>query len=363
LRRVLHLVPSPVARGAQRYARALADELDSPGHRHLVLCLFDGPDEVGVDEWLGASARGLPGAGFRPAAALALREKVRELRPEAVVAHGGDSMKYAATLRGVPVAYYAIGTLPEPARHGPRRALWRALAGRAAVVAAVSDDVADECTKVLGVPPGRLHVVPNGRDPDVFTPAEPGERHGSDAPVVAFVGRLTEGKRPEWFVDLVKALRGRGLDLRARLVGDGPLRDRLAAKALDAQVELVGPLDDVASFLRDVDVLVFPSLPDGEGMPGVLIEAAMCRVPTVSTRVPGASTVVEDARTGFVVGLDDFEGLVGAVADLLGDEPRRRRMGAEARTRAVELFSITASASRWESLIDSMAGRGPNPRV
>ena len=57
-------------------------------------------------------------------------------------------------------------------------------------------------------------------------------------------------------------------------------------------VELLGPRSDVPELLRSADVFVFTSLPTGEGMPGVLIEAGLSGLPAVSTPVPGAATVV-----------------------------------------------------------------------
>ena len=53
---------------------------------------------------------------------------------------------------------------------------------------------------------------------------------------------------------------------------------------------------------------MFTSLPPGEGMPGVLIEAGLSGLATVSTRVPGARDVIEDGVTGFLVDIDDKRG-------------------------------------------------------
>ncbi len=71
---VLHVIPSPVARGAQREARALADRLDSPGERaHRVLTLFDGPDQVRTDYSLRVDGGRRPAVGYNPGLVLKLR--------------------------------------------------------------------------------------------------------------------------------------------------------------------------------------------------------------------------------------------------------------------------------------------------
>src|ERR1035438_4815702 len=93
---VVHVIPSPLGRGAQRAARILVDQLDEPGVvRHRLLGLFDGPPEVEIDLALGHFSGGRTAEGFQPRVALRLRNVLARLDPAAVVAHGGDAMKYA----------------------------------------------------------------------------------------------------------------------------------------------------------------------------------------------------------------------------------------------------------------------------
>jgi glycosyltransferase involved in cell wall biosynthesis len=277
---------------------------------------------------------------------------VHRCQPDVVVAHGGDAFKYVALATRRPIVYCAIGTLPGAARSGPRLYLWRALARRAARIAAVSDDVAAECRTVLHVPAARVVVVPNGRDPSRY---HPGAAPGGDTTQLLFVGRLTPGKRPDWFVETVRLLRDEGLPVAGRIVGDGPLRSSLADAVAGAGVEMDGWCPDVVPRFHESDLLVFPSAPDGEGMPGVLIEAGLCGVPVVTTDVPGATAVVDDGVTGAVVPVDDFGALVRAVRDLVQDPGRRRAMGAAARVVCERDFSMSAIAARWDALAREVA--------
>ena len=100
------------------------------------------------------------------------------------------------------------------------------------------------------------------------------------------------------------------------MVGDGPLAGELAPLAAARGVELLGPRSDVPELLRGSDVFVFTSLPTGEGMPGVLIEAGLSGLPAVSTPVPGAATVLADGTTGVIVD-DSVAAMVAAVGELL----------------------------------------------
>jgi glycosyltransferase involved in cell wall biosynthesis len=117
---------------------------------------------------------------------------------------------------------------------------------------------------------------------------------------------------------------------------------------------MLGSRRDVAELMRGADVLVFPSRPTGEGMPGVLIEAGLSAVPVVATKVPGAATIVEDGVTGILVDIDDLGAMADATARLLGDPGLRSSMGAAARRRCEQLFALDRVASRWLSFIEPL---------
>ena len=362
---VVHVIPSPRGRGAQRAARALVDRLDQPGQvRHRLLGLFDGPPEVELDLALRHPARNRTAEGFEPRLARHLRKVLARLGPAAVVAHGGDAMKYA--LPGVigtgrPLVYCVIGTYagrPSLLHEWP----WRRIMARAELVVAVGDEVLDECTGRFRVAPPRAVVIPNGRDPTRFRPRS--EPTNAGEATLIFVGALTPQKQPDRFVEVVRRLRADGRPFRAVLVGDGPLAGTLAPLAAAHGVELLGPRSDVPELLRRADVFVFTSLPTGEGMPGVLIEAGLSGLPAVSTPVPGAGTVLADGITGMIVD-DSVATIAAAVGKLLDGPDRRVAMGASARARCEADFSLDLMAQRWRTALHPIvvsqvgtAGRG-----
>ena len=104
--------------------------------------------------------------------------------------------------------------------------------------------------------------------------------------------------------------------------------------------------------------MVFPSRPQGEGMPGVLIEGGLSGLPIVATDVPGVRTVIDDGTTGFVVDVEDLDGMVSRLAALVEDGALRRRMGEAARARCVEQFSIGAVGALWLRLLTPLLPPG-----
>ena len=348
---VVHVIPSPRGRGAQRAARVLVDRLNEPGvARHCLLGLFDGPPEVAIDValWVGGGSR--TAEGFDPRYALRLRRVLGQLRPAAVVAHGGDAMKYALPAvigTGCPLAYCVIGTYAgSPTRL--HEGLWKRIMAHADLVVAVGDEVLDECTKRFRVDPRRAVVIPNGRDPSQFHPLS--DPAGGTHATLIFVGALTPQKQPERFIEVVRCLRANARPVRAVMVGDGPLAGTLGPLAAADGVELLGPRSDVPDLLRHSDLFVFTSLPTGEGMPGVLIEAGLSGLPVVSTAVPGAATVLCNGRTGVIVD-DSVAAMAEAVAELLDNADRRVAMGLSARTRCESEFNLDLMAQRWRNAL------------
>jgi glycosyltransferase involved in cell wall biosynthesis len=360
---VLHVIPSQLARGAQREARAVVDHLSRPGVRSdRVLSMFGGSSAVAVDWSLDHPGGSTPGMGLDPRLVFRLRSRLGELDPAAVVAHGSEPLKYllpAMIGRRRPLVYNAIGTYSGSDRPAQQR-IWRFLLARPDLVVAVGEEVRTECIERFGVPDDRVVFVPNGRDPAVFRPGP--ERPPPTLPRLIFVGALVDGKRPRRFIDAVSRLRAAETPFSAAMIGDGPLRQDLGRPAGEAQVELLGGRSDVPDLLGQADVLVFTSLPPGEGMPGVLIEAGLSGLPVVATDVPGVRTIVRDRETGFIVDVEDMEGLVACTAKLLADPELRSTMGRAARRHCLDKFAIDSVAEQWSIALQPLLTNARSPR-
>jgi glycosyltransferase involved in cell wall biosynthesis len=352
--RVLHVLPVDLARGAQTYAKAMRDALDSSQVEHRTATIFrseagafNADVDLGVAYGLGSRL------GFSPRAMLRLRAYLRSWQPDVLVAHGGEALKYAAFAAGrsTKLAYYKIGSAQDLLRNSIRRTFHRMLVRRADLVAGVSNEMVDEAQHLLGAREDRTVYIPNGRDPSLFwNVASP----TGLAPVrFVFVGHLTRTKRPQLFTDVIGALRRRGVDAHGVVVGEGPLLEECRRSA-PAWVEFLGRRDDVPKLLSECDVFLFTSLVEGEGMPGVLIEAGLAGLPTVSTDVPGARTVIDDGVTGLVVAVDDVRAFVDAAERLARHPDLRVAMGNAARARCLELFTLRPSIELWQKHLANM---------
>jgi glycosyltransferase involved in cell wall biosynthesis len=166
---------------------------------------------------------------------------------------------------------------------------------------------------------GRIHLVPNGFDPDVIDRSVA----SGDAAEVVFAGRLIAEKGVDLLIDAVARLAAQGTRIRCRIVGDGPQRAALQARAaavVPGLITFTGALprsEDVLAAMKAARVLVLPSAREGFGM--VVLEANACGIPAITVRHPGnaaAELVVEDVN-GWVVE-PTAEGLADAIRLALG---------------------------------------------
>lgn len=178
-------------------------------------------------------------------------------------------------------------------------------------------------------------------------------------PTLLFAGRLVPEKGIDAIVPELPALFARHPAARLVVAGDGPLAPRLrravAARGLAARVAFLGevPPTEVQARMIDASIVLVPSRVEGFGL--VALEAAVAGRPVIATRVGGLPEVVGDGETGVLVAPDDPRGFVRAVADLLDDPLRLRRLGAAARERAMRCFDWQRHVDAYDELYRRMA--------
>ncbi|MBN6053680.1 glycosyltransferase [Nonomuraea sp. RK-328] len=307
----------------------------------------------------------------------ALRELVAEMRafrPHVVhtrTAKAGALGRVAARLAGVGAARVHVfhGHLLHGYFTGPKRALYvgseRLLASMTDRLVTVGMRVRDDLLRAgIGrpgqytvIPPGvRLGPVPDRLEARCALGLPP------DAPVVAYVGRLTGVKRPDRFVETAREVLRRVPGCQFVVCGGGELQERLEQDIEPARdaFHLVGWRKDVETVYAAADVVLLTS--DNEGTPLTLIEAQMAGTPVVSTRVGSVAEVVQDGSTGLLAATDAAE-LAEHTVRLLSDPLLASRMGEAARRWSTASFDVDRLVADTEALYRSLAELRPERRV
>lgn len=165
----------------------------------------------------------------------------------------------------------------------------------------------------------------------------------------AFIGRVTQIKRPDRFLDVVSELKKRKIKLDFIIAGDGELLDQCKERIekQELPVTILGWQSDIERVLSAADMVVLTS--DNEGTPLSLIQAGMAGLPVVSTRVGSVPEVVLNGITGIVTSLNVQE-IASALEKLCEDEELRARLGNAAREFTLANFGIDRLVHDHEEL-------------
>jgi colanic acid/amylovoran biosynthesis glycosyltransferase len=228
-----------------------------------------------------------------------------------------------------------------------------------AVVAPSKAFLADSVS-VLPHSAAKGHAIHNGVDASAFHPSAtvlPAR------PYVLCIAAHNEKKALDVLLEAFARTRRTHPGVNLVLVGDGPLRHQLEARAaslgLGADVEFAGEKgrQEIVRLLRDCTFLVLPSRAEPFGM--VVTEAMASRKAVVATRVGGIREIIENGESGILVEPDDPAALADAMATLLRD-PRLRDMLAEAGFRRVlEHFGFRRMGERYVELFSSLLTKSP----
>jgi glycosyltransferase involved in cell wall biosynthesis len=197
------------------------------------------------------------------------------------------------------------------------------------------------------VPERKIRVIANGVD--LQAQARSARCRVSRIVVVA---NLRPEKAHGVLIDAAPALLARYPHLRFVVVGDGPLRPALEARAADRGVagafEFLGHREDVTEQLQASDVFVLPSR--SEASPNAIIEAMASGLPVVACAVGGNLELVEDGRTGYLVPPDDAPALARAVDALACNAAAADAMGRAGRAFVQARYSYERMIAAFETL-------------
>jgi glycosyltransferase involved in cell wall biosynthesis len=166
-------------------------------------------------------------------------------------------------------------------------------------------------------------------------------------PIILWMGRLVDVKRPKEFVDLARNFQ----EANFVIAGDGPLRRSLEAES-PSNMTFVG-WKDRQDLLSIADMLVSTS--KSEGMPLAIIEAQSAGVPVIAPNVGSISELLIDGQTGFLLATN-LEDLHTKVMLLSKNSGLRQEMSVKAALIAKKEFSIDNLLNEHLKLYERLIG-------
>lgn len=219
---------------------------------------------------------------------------------------------------------------------------------------AITESVREEAIR-LGANPEKVTVIPNGVDPNRFSPQATHQARGKleldqDKRYVLFVGNLQERKGVDGLIRAFARVYKNERQTQLLVVGSGEIESDL--RSLVASLELS---DSVAFVSRRSQAElpdwynacdVFVSVPKAEPQGIVFLEAMACGKPCVGSNVGGIPMMLKEGKTGFLVEYGDVEHLANTIRMVLYDEELARGIGEQARQQVLAHFSWNQIAAQ-----------------
>jgi glycosyltransferase involved in cell wall biosynthesis len=204
----------------------------------------------------------------------------------------------------------------------------------------------------------RLTEIPNGIPlPIVPSAAERAAARralgfGEDMFIALYLGELEPRKRPLDAVTAAQKAAGHGVPIVLVVAGTGPMAAEVTAQGAET-VRILGFQADPSPLLMSADVFLMPS--EREGLSLALLEAMAYSLPIIASDGRGNPDAVGDS--GLLHRVGDTDALASSIVRLADNPEERRRLGASARVRAEEKFSLDRFLSDMQSVFNTSMAR------
>lgn len=230
-------------------------------------------------------------------------------------------------------------------------------------VIAVSKEVAGSVEKTLRLHRSKIFTIHNGVDVEGFS-----KKNGKsdlrkelglveNEKVIGMVANFKTVKNHFFLLRAFNELIKENKNVKLLLIGRGfndpdnterEIRHFIMKNGLTDKVMLLGYRSDVPKLLNVLDIFCLTSFK--EGLPIGLIEAMASGLPVVGTNVEGIRGVIRPNKNGFIVELNDTEGLKGVLSVLLNNDKQRHLFGQESRSLAITQYGLQNCISQYQGL-------------
>jgi len=228
-------------------------------------------------------------------------------------------------------------------------------------IVCVSDAVKKVALTKEKVSSEKLVVIYNGVDVDKFkvqsskfkVKASLGIKE--DEFVVGMIANFSWVKGHKEFIEAAQIVLREVPNTKFLLIGEGPLKESWQLSAISCQnrdkLLFLGSRQDISELISIMDISVNASY--SEGMSNTILESMASGIPVVATAVDGNLETVADNQTGFLVPSKDSQALAQAIIKILRDEALKKRLGENARQRAMGEFSFSGMVEAFEKLYEA----------
>ena len=170
--------------------------------------------------------------------------------------------------------------------------------------------------------------------------------------IIVSAGRLMPQKNQKMLIDAFSAIMKKFPEYQLVIYGEGSYREELEsyvkALKLEERIFMPGSVTDLYDKMKSAELFVLSS--DYEGMPNALIEAMCLGLPVISTKVSGATDLINHGKNGLLTEVGDKKEMENAMEQMLSDENLREQMAIEA-VQLAEMLRTDEILKQWQEII------------
>ena len=360
---ILQLVTKRQYRGAEVFAANLSSELIDLGHKLVFAGLYSNDQDVLsvanadnrdlVEEKTGA---------FSLKVVRRLIDLVKEVEPDVIQCNGSDTLKYMVAasffVPNTPILYRNISIISQWVTSRQKRLLYKTMFKRISHVTSVGDEALEDFIRFFDYPQEQASVIRRGIPLEVVDENEASLslkkelKLNPEEKIVLHVGNFSLEKNHLFLVRVFDSIRRRHPGIKLAFVGNGvtfnEVKQEVSKRNLESTVFFLGFRQDIHKLLAGADMLVLSSRV--EGVPGVVLEAAAQKKPSISTDVGGVREVLIHGKTGFIIEDFDEKEFEKRITELATNDQLRKKMGDESYNLVFQDFNPVKNARKFESL-------------
>jgi len=172
--------------------------------------------------------------------------------------------------------------------------------------------------------------------------------------IIGNAGRLVAQKAQHYLIDIAEKLKEKQVNFKIQIAGDGPLCDELMKEISDRNladnIELLGFVEDMSTFMKGVDIFVSTAAWEGFGF--VLAEAMVAKKPVLAFDMSSNPELVKDGKNGYLIPPKNIAFFADKIEELIHNKTLRENMGAEAYRFAKANFETN---KQFQKLLDFVA--------
>ncbi len=338
--KILQLVTKRQYRGAEVFAYNLSQELINEGHQIIFAGLYKNKsDNLQLSKGINLDLLQEKPRFFSFKLLYKLYKLIKKEQPDIIQSNGSDTLKYAVIvslfITRSTLVYRNISMISNWIKSPLKKHVYKLLFSKVDFVTSVGRFAMEDFIQTFNYSPHKIKVIRRGIPMKFYNKKQAGEELkkkfalNSNDFVVIHIGNFSPEKNHIFLIKVFEKIKQKRKDIKLLLVGKGNLteyiKNEIIKRKLTDTVILAGFNKNTGPLLAGSDLLVLSSLV--EGVPGVILEAAVQKTPTIAIDVGGVSEVVIHKQTGILIPRFSVDTFADEILRLKANPKLRKEMG------------------------------------